>query len=116
MHRFVPGWGERLVRLAASAAGNPVRFFVVLVAVSALAYVPLALAYSPSTMGEHRPDRVSAQPAVALPASISLPASRSGPMALIAACSPAMAFWRGAGRRGSPLPLSAFCFGPRRPP
>ncbi|MGA7999296.1 MAG: acyltransferase [Bradyrhizobium sp.] len=49
MHRFVPGWDQRLVRLVAFAGGNPVRFFVVLVAMSALAYVPLALAYSPFT-------------------------------------------------------------------
>ena len=47
MHRFVPGWDQRLVRLVAFAGGNPVRFFVVLVTISALAYVPLALAYSP---------------------------------------------------------------------
>jgi hypothetical protein len=47
MHRFVPGWSERLVRLVAFAGGNPIRFFVVLVTLSALAYVPLALAYSP---------------------------------------------------------------------
>ena len=49
MHRFIPGWGERLVGLAAFASGNPIRFFVVLVTVSALAYVPLALVYSPFT-------------------------------------------------------------------
>jgi len=47
IHGFVPSWGERLVRLVAFAGGNPVRFFVVLVTISALAYVPLALAYSP---------------------------------------------------------------------
>lgn len=47
MHGFVPGWGERLVRLVAFAGGNPIRFFAVLVTLSALAYVPLALAYSP---------------------------------------------------------------------
>ena len=49
VHRFVPGWGERLVRLVAFAGGNPIRFFVVLVTLSALAYVPLALADSPFT-------------------------------------------------------------------
>jgi hypothetical protein len=49
MHRFVPGWDQRLVRLVAFAGGNPVRFFAVLVTMSALAYVPLALAYSPFT-------------------------------------------------------------------
>ena len=47
MHRFVPGWDQRLVRLVAFVGGNPVRFFVVLVTISALAYVPLVLAYSP---------------------------------------------------------------------
>jgi len=49
LHRFALGWSERLVRLVAFASGNPVRFFVALVAASALAYVPLALAYSPFT-------------------------------------------------------------------
>jgi hypothetical protein len=47
MHGFVPGWRERLVRLVASASENPIRFFVALMTLSALAYVPLALAYSP---------------------------------------------------------------------
>lgn len=46
-HRFIPGWDQHLVRLVAFAGGNPVRFFVVLVTLSALAYVPLVLAYSP---------------------------------------------------------------------
>ncbi len=46
-HRFVPGWDRLLVRLVAFAGGNPVRFFVILVTMSALAYVPLVLAYSP---------------------------------------------------------------------
>jgi hypothetical protein len=47
MYRFVPGWDQRLVGLMASAFGNPVRFLAVLVTISALAYVPLVLAYSP---------------------------------------------------------------------
>ncbi|QWG19484.1 acyltransferase [Bradyrhizobium sediminis] len=46
-HGFVRGWGQFLVRLAAFASGNPVRFLVVLVVISALAYVPLVLAFSP---------------------------------------------------------------------
>lgn len=45
--RIVPGWDQRLVRMAAFAGANPVRFFVALVTSSALAYVPLVLAYSP---------------------------------------------------------------------
>ncbi len=47
MHQFVPGWDQRLVRLVASVFGNPVRFLVVLVTISALAYLPLVLVYSP---------------------------------------------------------------------
>ncbi len=47
MHQFAPGWDQGLVRLVASAFGNPVRFLVVLVTTSALAYVPLVLIYSP---------------------------------------------------------------------
>lgn len=47
MHRFVPGWDQRLARLAAFAGGDPIRFFVVLATISAVAYVPLVLAYSP---------------------------------------------------------------------
>jgi hypothetical protein len=47
MHRFIPGWDELLVRPVAFAGGNPIRFFVVLVTLSALAYIPLMLAYSP---------------------------------------------------------------------
>jgi hypothetical protein len=47
LHRFAPGWAERLGRLAASARTHPIRFFGALVSVSALAYAPLALAYSP---------------------------------------------------------------------
>jgi hypothetical protein len=46
-HRFIPGWDQRLVQLAAFAGGNPMRFFVILVTISALAYLPLVLAYSP---------------------------------------------------------------------
>lgn len=47
MHRFVPGWDDRLVQLAVFAGGDPARFLAILVTLSALAYVPLTLAYSP---------------------------------------------------------------------
>jgi hypothetical protein len=47
LHRFAPEWGQRLVRLVTSVAGSPARFFVALVAISAVAYVPLAMVYSP---------------------------------------------------------------------
>jgi glucans biosynthesis protein C len=47
LHRLAPAWAESLGRLGASARAHPNRFFGGLVTVSALSYVPLALAYSP---------------------------------------------------------------------
>jgi peptidoglycan/LPS O-acetylase OafA/YrhL len=45
--RFAPSWGERLGRISASAADDPLRYFALLVTLSAIAYVPLALAFTP---------------------------------------------------------------------
>src|SRR4029078_7473470 len=45
--RLAPGWTESLGRFAVPAPAHPIQFFGALVSVSALAYVPLALAYSP---------------------------------------------------------------------
>ena len=47
LHRFAPALTESLGRLAAHGRAHPIRFFVALVSVSALAYVPLALLHSP---------------------------------------------------------------------
>jgi glucans biosynthesis protein C len=55
LHRFAPAWSESLGRLAASAHAHPIRFFVALVAVSALTYVPLALIYSPWAWTSYEP-------------------------------------------------------------
>jgi surface polysaccharide O-acyltransferase-like enzyme len=44
---IAPGYLDRLGRFAAWACERPVKFFSILVAISALFYVPLALAYSP---------------------------------------------------------------------
>ena len=64
-HRFIPGLERHLARPVAFAGGNPVRFFAVLAAISALAYVPLMLVYSPC-MVEHRPHQLSVEPPAAL--------------------------------------------------
>ena len=48
LHRFAPRWGDVLIRFSASAAASPSRYFAGLVIASALAYVPLALAFTPS--------------------------------------------------------------------
>ncbi len=45
--RFMPRWDRSLVRLVALAGDNPVRFVVGLAMISAVAYIPLMLVYSP---------------------------------------------------------------------
>src|SRR5262245_13933737 len=47
LHKIYPSWGEHLGRLAATTRTDPLRFILVLTAASALAYVPMALIYSP---------------------------------------------------------------------
>jgi hypothetical protein len=49
LHRFAPGSLQRLIRSVSPLLESPVRFFAGLVAVSAIAYVPLAIVYSPFT-------------------------------------------------------------------
>ena len=49
LHKAYPTWGEHLGKLAASTRTDPIRFILILTAASALAYVPLALIYSPWT-------------------------------------------------------------------
>ena len=48
LHRFAPASGSFLVRLSSAAEAHPARFFVGFVFVSILAYVPLALLFTPS--------------------------------------------------------------------
>jgi hypothetical protein len=48
VHRFAPQWGDTLIRFSSSARARPMRYFAGLVIASALAYVPLALAFTPS--------------------------------------------------------------------
>jgi glucans biosynthesis protein C len=47
LHSYVPCWRKRLFRLAVFTTTNPLRFFAVLVAISSVAYVPLAMVFSP---------------------------------------------------------------------
>jgi glucans biosynthesis protein C len=46
-YQLMPGWDHRLSGLLASAGSDPMRFFIVLATISALAYVPMALVFSP---------------------------------------------------------------------
>src|SRR5262249_31237695 len=47
LYRFAPGSGRQLIRLSSLLGANPKRYFLALAGASALAYVPLALAFSP---------------------------------------------------------------------
>jgi glucans biosynthesis protein C len=55
LHRFVPVAVERLAELSSSASIHPGRYFLGLAGVAALAYVPLALAFTPWRWVEHGP-------------------------------------------------------------
>ena len=48
LHHYLPRWGDVLIRLSCSADARPVRYFAGLLIASALAYVPLAVAFTPS--------------------------------------------------------------------
>jgi glucans biosynthesis protein C len=55
IHEFRPRWSDALIRFSSFAAIRPRRYFSALLAVSALAYVPLALAFSPSAWAQFGP-------------------------------------------------------------
>jgi peptidoglycan/LPS O-acetylase OafA/YrhL len=61
---LAPSWGEALSRFSAEADGRPNRYFITLVAVSAVAYVPLAAVFKPWEWLEYGPFAV--QPSFAL--------------------------------------------------
>jgi peptidoglycan/LPS O-acetylase OafA/YrhL len=48
VYRFAPRCGKALIRVSSSASTRPTRYFAGLVIASALAYVPLALGFTPS--------------------------------------------------------------------
>jgi glucans biosynthesis protein C len=48
-------WGERVAWLSGTAGARPLRYFLGLFAISAIAYVPLALAFSPQAWGQFGP-------------------------------------------------------------
>jgi hypothetical protein len=55
LHRYVPHWVETLGRWSSSAATHPGRYFIGLATTSALAYTPMALAFTPWLWSEHGP-------------------------------------------------------------
>ncbi|MGA8755053.1 MAG: acyltransferase [Stellaceae bacterium] len=55
LHKISPDWGERLARFSSLAGTRPVRYFAWLLAASALAYVPLALVFTPEAWAQFGP-------------------------------------------------------------
>ncbi len=55
LHRFAPQWGDALIRFSSSAGVRPGRYFARLVIASALAYVPLAIVFTPSAWAAFGP-------------------------------------------------------------
>ena len=55
LHRGAPHWVESVARWSSSNGASPGRCFIALVAASAFAYVPLALAFDPWSWSEHGP-------------------------------------------------------------
>ncbi len=55
LHQFAPGWVNLLIRVSSAAVSHPGRYFTGFVIASALAYVPLALAFTPSAWFEQGP-------------------------------------------------------------
>ncbi len=55
LYRFAPHWVEFLGRWSSSAGARPGRYFVGLATAAALAYVPLALAFTPWSWAAHGP-------------------------------------------------------------
>ena len=55
LHLTTPRWGEWLARLSGVAATRPIEYFAALLAISVVAYVPLALALTPEAWGQFGP-------------------------------------------------------------
>jgi surface polysaccharide O-acyltransferase-like enzyme len=55
MHRFAPHWVETIARWSSTAAARPGHYFIGLAIASALAYTPMAIAFTPWSWSEHGP-------------------------------------------------------------
>jgi hypothetical protein len=55
LHRIAPGLGRALAQVSSAVAARPVKYITLFVIASALAYVPLALAFGPSAWFDRGP-------------------------------------------------------------
>lgn len=55
LHRLAPQWGDALIRFSSAAGARPMRYFAGLMIASAVAYVPVALVFTPSAWAAFGP-------------------------------------------------------------
>src|SRR5439155_20357199 len=55
VHKFAPEWGAALIRVSSGAGAHPAKYFAGLLAASSLAYIPLAVAFTPSEWAQYGP-------------------------------------------------------------
>jgi hypothetical protein len=55
LHQYAPRWGDALIRFSSTAGPRPARYFAALVIASAIAYIPVAVLFTPSTWAAFGP-------------------------------------------------------------
>jgi glucans biosynthesis protein C len=55
LHNLAPRWGDALIRLLSAAGAHPAKCFAVLLTASALAYIPMGIAFTPSEWFQYGP-------------------------------------------------------------
>ena len=55
LHHYAPGWVDALIRFSSTAGPRPTRYLAALVIASAIAYVPLAVVFTPSAWAAFGP-------------------------------------------------------------
>src|SRR5438132_1907494 len=55
LHHYAPGWVDALIRFSSTAGPRPTRYLAALVIASAMAYVPLAVVFTPSAWAAFGP-------------------------------------------------------------
>jgi surface polysaccharide O-acyltransferase-like enzyme len=55
LHQYAPGWVDALIRFSSTTGPRPARYFAALVIASAIAYIPLAVVFTPSAWAAFGP-------------------------------------------------------------
>ncbi len=114
LYRIAPATGEFLGRLSAAGNAYPGRYYFGLVAISALAYLPLAAVFAPWDWVRFGPIQLSAELCAALSGVLLRRPRHRGRRAGRAVCSDRPVHWRSAGGCGSPPRSELSCCGSYR--